>query len=205
MNVTIDYFPSRSGCDDLQSGDSVEDNDSIVPGDSCVSPNFSESADCRWFFRNFPKIYIAILGVLNGPVNNICLEKIAKKGGEQFQKKIKQKRKLFANRRRRKGGGRSQYQAALIFGSPFSPTLSWNSNQAVEACYWSSDQRLKTNWLRRASSLPDHGKKRRHWTLQTIFLISILSDNSNLQQEFIRGNQWLKKVLLVDVLGPFYF
>ena len=47
MNVTIDYFPSRSGCDDLQSGDSGEDNDSIVPGDSCVSPNFSESADCR--------------------------------------------------------------------------------------------------------------------------------------------------------------
>ena len=30
MNVTIDYFPSRSGCDDLQSGDSAEDNDSIV-------------------------------------------------------------------------------------------------------------------------------------------------------------------------------
>ena len=30
------------------------------------------------------------------------------RGGTIF-KKIKQKRKLFANRRRRKGGGRSQY------------------------------------------------------------------------------------------------
>ena len=33
---------------------------------------------------------------------------IIRAGGTIF-KKIKQKRKLFANRRRRKGGGRSQY------------------------------------------------------------------------------------------------
>ena len=39
------------------------------------------------FFRNFPKINIAILGVLNGPVNNICLEKIAKKRGGTISKK----------------------------------------------------------------------------------------------------------------------
>ena len=32
-------------------------------------------------------------------------KKLQKKGGKQFQKKIKQKRKLFANRRRRKGVG----------------------------------------------------------------------------------------------------